>query len=143
MRKLAQHHQNDLIPLTEHSKVCSFYMLSSRPSYQIDRMSDRSAVVMSTNGFNFIFRRKQQVSFCFFPFLFGYSRVVIEQQFLNNTNFNCTNVQPKPSGIQNIFTNMLNTMENFLAWQSQLINLYLPKKRLFFFQTKGIITQKN
>ena len=118
MRKLAQHHQNDLIPLTEHSKVCAFYMLSSRPTYQIDRMSDRSAVVMSTNGFNFFIQEKVTGQFLLLSIFFGYSRLVIKQKLLNNTNFNCTTVQPKPSGIQNIFTNMLNTMENFLAWQS-------------------------
>ena len=87
MEKLAQHHQNDLIPLTEHSKVCAFYMLSSRPSYQIDRMSDRSAVVMSTNGLNFFIQEKVTGQFLLLSIFFGLLKVSYQTKFFEQHKF--------------------------------------------------------
>ena len=56
-----------------------------------------------------------------------------EDTLLKEPHSNGTQIQPKPSPLQNIFTKNSNTVRNSLLWGSRLMNPYPLKKRIFFF----------
>ena len=51
-----------------------------------------------------------------------YLRLNTKRNMLKHPKSNGTQIQPKPSALQNIFTKMLNTKRNSLVWGSKLMN---------------------
>ena len=129
-----------------------FSMLSCRQSYQIHHKNLCAANVKknvyNNSGKNWLLSKKLVFCFCPLKLVFG-TQGSSQTKNVDRPMFKRHPMYPKPapSAIQNIFTNMLNTMGNSLSWDSKLINSnpFKQKKRgkiVSLFGVKGSLTHK-